>query len=63
MIRESIPMFCKGHNKANNKFLKSYDPSKPSTHIAYLHVNNLSRRCMVHLILTKIPNWVNPKLF
>ena len=56
-------MFCKGHNKANNKFLKSYDPSKPSTHIAYLQVNNLSRRCMVHLILTKIPNWVNPKLF
>ena len=53
----------KGHNTANNKFLKSYDPNKPSTHIVYLIANNLCRHSMVHLLLTELPNWANPKYF
>ena len=34
-------MICKDHSKTNNKFLKSYNPSKLSTHIMYLGANNL----------------------
>ena len=29
------------YSKANNKYLKSYDPKQESKHIIYLEVNNL----------------------
>ena len=32
---------AKRFSKANNKYMKSYDNSKPSKHIMYLDTNNL----------------------
>ena len=36
-----ISNIAKGHSKANNKYMQSYDAKKPSKFIAYLDANNL----------------------
>ena len=40
-MRRSISYIGLRYNKANNKFTKCYDNSKPSNYIMYLDVNNL----------------------
>ena len=40
-IRRGISYIAKRHSKANNKYMRDYDPKKPSTFIIYLDVNNL----------------------
>lgn len=40
VIRGGIYMIYKGYAKANNKFLKSYDPNKPILYILYLDAVN-----------------------
>ena len=32
---------AKRHSKANNKYIKNYDPTKPSKYMLYLDMNNL----------------------
>ena len=32
---------CKRYSKANNKYMKNYDPTKPSKYLSYIDVNNL----------------------
>ena len=32
---------AKRHSKANKKYIKNYDPTKPSKYISYLDMNNL----------------------
>ena len=54
-------MICESYIKANKKFLKSYNPSKLSTHIISLDAKNLYRHSILHLLLTEIIHWVNPK--
>ena len=54
-------MICESYIKANKKFLKSYNPSKLLTHIMSLDTNNLYRHSTLHLLLTEIIHWVNPK--
>ena len=40
-IRGGISMICKDYPEVNNKFLKSYEANKPTSHIIYLDANNL----------------------
>ena len=40
-LRGGISFIAKRYAKANNKYMKDYDPSKPSKYISYLNLNNL----------------------
>ena len=54
MIRVRISMICKDYIEANNKFLKSYNGNKLTSHIIYLDANSLYGHSMVQLLLAKI---------
>ena len=40
-LRGVISSIAKRYAKANNKYMKNYDPTKPSIYISYLDMNNL----------------------
>ena len=40
-MRGGISYIAKRYSKANNKYMKNYDPTKPSIYIPYLDMNNL----------------------
>ena len=41
LLRGWISYIAKRHSKVNNKYIKKYDPTKPSKYISYLDMNNL----------------------
>ena len=51
------------YSKANNKYLKSYDPKQESKHIIYLDVNNLYGYAMSKFLPTSRFKWIDPKEF
>ena len=42
-LRGGIFYICKRYSEANNKYIKNYDPAKPSKYISYLDMSNLCR--------------------
>ena len=40
-LRRGISYIAKRHSKANNKYMKNYDPTKMLKYISYLDMNNL----------------------
>ena len=40
-LKGGISYISKRYSKANNKYMKNYDPKKPSKFITYLDINNL----------------------
>ena len=38
-LREGISYIAKRYSEANNKYMKNYDPTKPSIYISYLDMN------------------------
>ena len=40
-LRGRVSYIAKRHSKANHKYRKNYDPTKPSIYIPYLDMNNL----------------------
>ena len=40
-LRGGISYTAKRYSEANNKYMKNYDPTKPSKYIEYLDKNNL----------------------
>ena len=40
-LRGGIPYIAKRHNKANNKYINNYDPTKSSKYISNVDMNNL----------------------
>ena len=46
--------------KANNKFMKDFDPSKPSTFIAYFDANSLYPTAMCKLLPLRGFKWMTP---
>ena len=40
-LRGGISYIAKRYAKANNKYIKNYDPTKPSEYISYLDMDNL----------------------
>ena len=48
-LRGGITYIAKRYAKANNKYMKNYDPKKPSKFITYLDMNNLYGWAMSYL--------------
>ena len=40
-LRRGISYIAKRHSEANNKYMKNYDPAKPTKYIEHLDKNNL----------------------
>ena len=51
------------YSKANNKYLKSYDPTQESKHIIYLYAKNLYGYAMFKFIPISGFKWIDPKVF
>ena len=51
------------YSKANNKYLKSYDPKQESIYIIYLDANNLYGYAMSKFLRTSGFKWIDPKDF
>ena len=49
------------YSKANNKYLKSYDPKEESKHITYLDANNFHGYSMSKFVATSRFKWIDPK--
>ena len=56
-------MISNRYSKANNKYLKSYDPKEESKHIIYLVANNLYGYAMSTFLPTSGFKWIDPKEF
>ena len=48
-LKGGISYISKRYSKANNKYMKNYDPKKPSKFITYLDMNNLYGWAMSYL--------------
>ena len=61
--RGGVSMISNRYGKANNKYMKNYDPSEESKYITYLDANNLYRWGMSQKLPYKNLRWVNEKKF
>jgi hypothetical protein len=62
-IRGGISVNSGKYSAANNKYMKSYDETKPSKHITYLDANNLYGWAMCQLLPTSDFKWIEPDEF
>ena len=62
-MRGGVSYIYKRYSKANNKYLKSYDPKQESKHIIYLNANNLYGYGMSKFSPTSAFKWVDAKEF
>ena len=60
--RGEISYISNRYSKANNTFLKSYDPKQESKHIIYLDTNNLYGHTMSKFLPIGF-KWIDPKKF
>ena len=51
------------YSKANNKYLKPFDPKQESKHIIYLDANNLYHDAMSKYLATSRFKWIDQKKF
>ena len=58
-IRGGITQVVKRYVRANNKYMKDYDPQEPSRYLQYLDANNLYRWAMSQLLPTGGFKWVD----
>ena len=61
--RGGVSYISNRYSKANNKYLKSYDPKQESKHIIYLDANNLYGYAMSKFLPTSHFKWIDPKEF
>ena len=61
--RAGMSYISNRYRKANNKYLKSYDPKQESKHIIYLDANNLYDYAMSEFLSTNGLRWIDPKEF
>ena len=62
-MRGGVSYISNRYSKANNKYLKSYDPTQESKHIIYLDENNLYGYAMSKFLPTSRFKWIDPKEF
>ena len=60
-VRGGVSDIYNRHSKANNKYLKSYDPKQESKHIIYLDANNLYGYGMSKFLPKSGFKWIDPK--
>ena len=58
-IRGGISHISKRYAEANNKYMKDFDVSKPSTFIQYLDANNLYGWAMTQKLPTHVFKWID----
>ena len=61
-VRGGVSYISNRYSKANNKYLKSYDPKQESKHI-YLDANNLYGYALSNFCPTSGFKWIDPKEF
>ena len=61
--RGRISYISNRHSKANNKYLKSYDPKQEWKHIVYLDANNLCGYAISKFLPTDGFKWIELKEF
>ena len=61
--RSGVSYISNIYSKANNKYLKSYDPKQESKHIIYFDASNLYGYAMFNFLPTIGFKWINPKEF
>ena len=62
-MRVGVCYISTRYSKANNKYLKSYDPKRESKHVIYLDANNLYGYAMSKFLPTSEFKWIDPKKF
>lgn len=58
-IRGGISIITHRHAKANHKYMKNYDKSKPTSYIIYLDANNLYGKAMIQFLPYRGFRWMN----
>ena len=58
-IRGGVSMISKRYGKANNKYMKEYDPDLPKKYITYLDANNLCGWAMCKALPTHGFRWMS----
>ena len=61
--RDGISYISNTYIKANNKYLKSYDPKQESKHIIYLDTNSLHGYAMSKILPTSGFKWIDAEEF
>ena len=61
--RSAISYISNRYSKANNKYLKSYDPKQELKYIIYADVNNLCCYAISKFLHTSGFKWIDPKEF
>ena len=59
-LRGGISTITNRYARANNPYLPDFDPSKPSTYIAYMDANNLYGYAMSQALPTHDFRWIEP---
>ena len=62
-MRGGVSSISNRYSKANNKYLKSYDPKQESKHIIYLDTNNFHGYTISKFLPTSGFKWIDPKQF
>ena len=62
-MRCGVSHISNRYNKANNKYLKSYDPKQESKSIIYLNANTLYSYAISKFLPTSGFKWIDPKKF
>ena len=57
-LRRGILYIAKRYSEVNNKYLRDYDPTKPSKFISYLDMNNLYGWAMSRYLLYGRFKWL-----
>ena len=61
--RGGISYISNRYRKANNKYLKFYDPKQEPKYIIYLDANNLHGYAMSKFLPTSVSKWIDPEEF